>query len=148
MKRSKKKNRARLAQKAEVVSACNDIAAAMRQSSPELYFAEKVRASENFAAMMNTHVAAEAVRKAFDKGVDAGGKQITDNLGTVFTAAMCLALNEMHGFGRKRICEIMERMNTIMLETFTTRDAVQKVYKKLGLRFSDEDPFCWLTFDD
>lgn len=98
--------------------------------------------------VMEIAVANEVIEKAYLKGHDAGGKLISDNIGTNITAAMCLALHQLHGFGRKRICELMDRMNEIMLETFTTADAVQRVYKEMGLRFSDEDPFHWLTFDD
>ena len=70
------------------------------------------------------------------------------NIANQVAAVMCRALALNHGFGKKRLCDIMDRMNTIMLETFTTADAVQKVYKQLGLRFSEEDPFHWLNYEE
>ena len=144
-KRSKKKAAAWNPKRSEVIRAATLEADALRRMDPEQYFAGKTKAYDE---VMKIAVTNEVIEKAYLKGHDAGGKLISDNIGTNFTAAMCLALHQLHGFGRKRICELMERMNEIMLETFTTADAVQRVYKEMGLRFSDEDPFHWLTFDD
>lgn len=144
-KRSKKKAAARVPDRHEMIENAKLDAAHMRAMHPEQYFAGK---SQVFDDMMKLTVANDVIQKAYKQGHDAGGKMITDNIGTNFTAAMCLALHRMYGFGKKRLCDLMDCMNEIMLETFTTPDAVQRVYKELGLRFSDEDPFHWLTFDD
>ena len=129
----------------EVVRVADHTAERLRRENPQEYFAMKAKAYEDVMVM---HIANEAAEKAFAMGHHAGGKVVTDNIGTTFTSAMCLALNELYGFGKKRLCDIMDRMNTIMLETFTTADAVQKVYKQLGLRFSEEDPFHWLNYEE
>ena len=150
-KRSKKKSAFRGANKAashskgEVVRLASYTAECLRNEDPQKYFALKAKAYEDSMVM---YIANEAAENAFKMGHDAGGKLVTDNIGTTFTASMCLALNELYGFGKKRLCDIMDRMNTIMLETFTTADAVQKVYKQLGLRFSEEDPFHWLNYEE
>ena len=144
-KRSKKKAAARMPDKHEKIEIAKAAAEQMRSMHPEQYFAGKSKA---FDDMMKLTVANDVVQKAYKQGHDAGGQLIADNIGTNFTAAMCLALHDLYGFGKKRICDLMDRMNEIMLETFTTPAAVQRVYKELGLRFSDEDPFHWLTFDD
>jgi uncharacterized glyoxalase superfamily protein PhnB len=145
MKRSKKKQLVRNDKKIAAVATCNADAAALRSADPDRYFAEKVKAYTQ--VMMNTHVADEAIKKAYEKGVDDGGTTITENLGVTFTAAMCRTLHEKYGFGKKRLVEIMERMNEIMLNTFTTIDAVQSVYREIGLKFTEEDPFNWLSID-
>lgn len=144
-KRSKKKAMSRADQRKETIDHANACAEALRRVDPEQYFAHKTKVAD---AMMKVHVGNDVIQKAYNKGYDAGALVITENLGTTFTAAMCIALNEMHGFGRKRLCDVMERMNSEMLNTFTTREAVQNVYKKLGLRFSEDDPFNWLSFDE
>ena len=145
-KRSKKKARVNVNPKGgEIVRVADYTAQRMRREDPQEYFALKAKAYDD---MMVMHVANEAAKKAYEMGHHAGGRVVTDNIGTTFTAAMCLALNELYGFGKKRLCDIMDRMNTIMLETFTTADAVQKVYKQLGLRFSEEDPFHWLNYEE
>ena len=143
MKRSKKKQFIRNDKKAAAVAMCNSDAAALRSADPDLYFAEKMKAYTQ--VMMETHIADEVAKKAYEKGVDDGGPLITENLGITFTAAMCLVLHEKHGFGKKRLVDIMECMNEVMLETFTTIDAVQMVYKKIGLKFTKDDPFNWLS---
>lgn len=145
MKRSKKKAMSRAEQRKETIDGANAFAESLRRTNPEQYFAQK---SEAANAMMKVHVANDVIQKAYDKGYDAGALMITENLGTTFTAAMCIALHELYGFGRKRLCDLMERMNSEMLDTFTTQEAVQNVYKKLGLRFSKDDPFNWLSFDE
>ena len=145
MKRSKKKQLVRNDKKIAAVATCNADAAALRSADPDRYFAEKVKAYTQ--VMMNTHVADEAIKKAYEKGVDDGGTTITENLGITFTAAMCRTLHEKYGFGKKRLVEIMGRMNEIMLNTFTTIDAVQSVYREIGLKFTEEDLFNWLSID-
>jgi hypothetical protein len=150
-KRSKKKaafrgaNKAASNSKGELVRIASYTAECLRKEDPQEYFALRTKAYEDAMVM---HIANEAAEKAYAMGNHAGGKVVTDNIGTTFTSAMCLALNELYGFGKKRLCDIMDRMNTIMLETFTTADAVQKVYKQLGLRFSEEDPFHWLNYEE
>lgn len=145
-KRSKKKARTNVRPNGgEIVRAADYTAECLRREDPQEYFARKAKAYDD---MMVMHVANEAAKKAYEMCYDSGGKLVTDNIGTTFTASMCLALNELYGFGKKRLCDLMDRMNVIMLETFTTAEAVQRVYKQLGLRFSEEDPFHWLSFEE
>lgn len=145
-KRSKKRAAMRASgANSERIATANYVAENLRRMDPEKYFREKTNA---FDAVMKTQVANDVVQRAYAQGRDAGGKTVTENLGTCYTAAMCCALNEMYGFGKKRLCDLMERMNTIMLNTFTSADAINRVYKQLGLRFSEDDPFNWLSIDD
>ena len=146
MKRSKKKQMVRKNNNAGQSAFYNAAANALRLSDPETYYAKKVEAYDSM--ILKHQVADEALRKAYDKGVDDGGLTITENLGVTFTSAMCRALHDKYGFGKKRLVELMGAMNEIMLNTFTTVEAVQAVYKEIGLRFSQEDPFNWLSFDE
>jgi len=119
--------------------------AAMRNANPAVYFSQKCRVIDDIS---RNGITPDALKREYDRGRDDGGREVTQSIGTIYTAAMCLALHEMHGFGRERLYRLMGRMNEIMLETLTAQEAIQKVYKKLGLKFRQDDPFNWLDFDD
>lgn len=59
-------------------------------------------------------------------------------------AAVCLALNDIHGFGGKRCHRVLEKMQRYIVDCFTSADAVQAVYKRMGLTLDFGDPLNWI----
>ena len=88
------------------------------------------------------------LQDSYKRGYDAGVEEANKRVGVIYAAAMCEALNDLHGFGRKRLMDIAGRMCEIMVETFTTQDAIDRVFKKTGIRFTSDDPFNFFDFDD
>lgn len=116
---------------------------------PSSYFKAKSQVIDEIQRNGITLKALEqAYKEGLDKGFDMGSKDASDRIGMIIICAMCLALSELHGFKRQRLHKIMGRMCEIMTETFTSHEIVQRVFKELGLKFDDSDPFNWLDFDD
>ena len=56
-------------------------------------------------------------------------------------AAVCLALNDLHGFGCKRNREVLQAMDKHILFTLTDLEIIEEVYQRMGLKLVFTDPF-------
>lgn len=109
------------------------------------YYKQRVQVADR---LQRNGITLQELKDNYNRGYDAGVQYANKRVGLIMTAAMCEALKEMHGFGRKRLCDLAGRMCEIMTETFSTQEAIERVYKKTGLRFNASDPFNFLEFDD
>lgn len=118
---------------------------ALRRTRPEAYFAQ-------VAAVNNRYVASGVLKPYIDeevrRGYEQGYSEATENTGVTYIAAMCLALNELHGFDAKRLLDVTDRITQIMYERITSMDVIRDAYKKLGLRLTNDDPMHWVELDD
>lgn len=55
-------------------------------------------------------------------------------------SAVCLALKEMHGFGKKRCADVLRRIDDTLLYRLTSEDLIQQVWDELGLRLEFNAP--------
>ena len=70
-----------------------------------------------------------AEEKSYAQGMQAG---IENTMKTCY-AAICLALNELHGFGRKRCREVLNAVDGKVVMTLVSEDAIQEVFDRMGL---------------
>lgn len=56
-------------------------------------------------------------------------------------AAVCLALNELYGFGKKRCAEVLNKVDYHMNYSITTEEAIAEVFNRIGLELDFTDPF-------
>ena len=56
-------------------------------------------------------------------------------------AAVCLALNELHGFGSKRCADVLKRADQIALESLGSGDLMDGVWERMKLRLDFDQPF-------
>ena len=105
---------------------------------PEEYFKAKTKVVNNLS---RNGITPADLEKEYQKGYDEGCGVVSKNLGTMYTSAMMLALNDLHGFGGKRLCTLMDKMNEYMTNFLSSADAVMEVYDRFGLQFDESDPF-------
>lgn len=89
------------------------------------------------AALMKNGISPNDLQKSFDEGVVVGQNTTAYN----FTAAMCIALHELYGFGITRFSKVTDRMNEIMINSFTSEELREEAIRKLHLRINPNDPF-------
>lgn len=79
----------------------------------------------------------QAEKTAYERGVEAGKNATFE---TCF-AAVCLALQELHGFGRKRCKDVLNATYEKMTMALNSADAIQQVYDEMGLeiKFNNTD---------
>lgn len=75
--------------------------------------------------------------KGFEAGFMAGGNPV---LKTCY-AAMCLALNDLYGFGHKRCLDVLRAAEEHILETLSSQEAIEEVYNRMKLKIDFKDPF-------
>lgn len=119
---------------------------ALRRADPQAYFARRVEAEQRYGAMES--VMAKHIDEAVRRGYDEGAKSATESTGQTYIAAMCLALNELYGFGPKRYSAVTDRMFGILMECISSQEVVQRAKEKLGITLSMSDPMGWIQFDD
>lgn len=96
--------------------------------------AQRMADNEAFKRISKNGITIEDMHKAEE---DAYTKGIRDGKdGTIRTcfAAICLTLNELHGFGRERCSRVLNDVYEKLQFTLTTQDAIQEVYDTIGLQ--------------
>lgn len=90
---------------------------------------------------MKNGITIDDLKKSGEQGYKQG---YSDGVETTFKsiyAAMCLALNELYGFGSKRCKDVLSRTDAIVTEQLTSYDAIEEVWNRMKLRISFNDPF-------
>lgn len=105
---------------------------------------QKLNHDQRLAALVKNGITPKDLEKAYSDGRLDG---INGTYQICFAAA-CLALADLHGFGRKRCRNVMEQMQRHVIDTLTSAEAVQAVYKRLGLTLDFGDPENLVDFND
>lgn len=60
-------------------------------------------------------------------------------------AAMCLALKEKYGFGKKRCAEVLRAVDDTIIYRLTGRELIQQVWDSIGLKLEFDAPMDRIT---
>lgn len=75
-------------------------------------------------------------KRGFSEGYRAGGEESMK----MCYAAAALAAHELHGLGRKRILDFLQRIDSIVMTELNSEDAISKVFDDTGLHIDFYDP--------
>lgn len=93
--------------------------------------------------MKRTKELIEATKKGYEQGLQDGFEQgraeATEFASYAMCAAVALALHELHGFGNKRACRVLNLAGAKMFNAFTARELIAEAYERMGFTF-EEDP--------
>lgn len=108
---------------------------AMSPQERERYFAQNQRIRDIERNGITLEHMRQTEEEAYARGLE-DGKNATFE--TCF-AAICLALNELHGFGSKRCKDVLNAVYENMTMSLNSADAIQQVYERMGLeiRFNE-----------
>lgn len=90
----------------------------------------------------------QARQEEYERGFRDGHAQAAPTTFKMVYAAICLALNEMHRFGRKRCRNVLLRVDSHVMKTLTSAEAIQEVYERIGLHIDFDEPFDRIVEDD
>ena len=110
----------------------------MRSSMPEEYFRNKVAIMDK---LQINGITVNELKQNYDNGFKDGFKAAGEPIVKGCFAAVCLALNEKYGFGRKRCCEVLNAVDQHLLYTLTSDDAIEQVWQKMGLKLEFKETF-------
>lgn len=77
----------------------------------------------------------------YNKGWEAGFAKAAEPVIRSCYAAVCLALNDLHGFGQKRCADVLNAIDKHMLYSLTSKEAIEEVYKRMKLKIEFREAF-------
>ena len=77
----------------------------------------------------------------YEKGYSAGFNTAAEPMYRTMMAAICLALQEKHGFGKKRIKEVLAAVDEKVLYSLSSTELVDEVFDRIGLQLLFSEPF-------
>lgn len=95
-------------------------------------------AEQRQAALVKNGITPKDVDEAYQRGYEEGSKNASEFSGYAMCAAMGLAMNDLFGFGKKRVTRTLNLAAKYMIESFTTREIMEEVYKRIGFEFADD----------
>ena len=90
------------------------------------------------AALVKNGITPKDVDDAYQRGYEEGNKRATEFSSYAMCAAMGLALNDLFGFGKKRVVRTLNLAAEYMINSFSTREIMEEVYKRIGMEFVDD----------
>lgn len=110
----------------------------MRECMPEEYFRKKVaRLNE----MQRNGITVEMLKANYDLGYKEGFQAAAEPVVRGIYAAVCLALNDLHGFGQKRCADVLRCLDDHLTYTLTSTDLIDDVWERMGLKLEFKEPF-------
>lgn len=84
-------------------------------------------------ALVKNGITVDDLEENYKKGFKAGFKAASEPVVKTCYAAMCLAANELHGFGTKRCKDLLNLVDSKIMYSLTSMEIVDEVWQKLGL---------------
>lgn len=102
------------------------------QLPPEVR-AQRMADNAAFQRIQKNGITLEDVKRAEEKSYAQGVQAGIENTMKTCYAAICLALNELHGFGTKRCKDVLNAVDDKVVMALTSDEAVEEVYRRMGL---------------
>ena len=77
----------------------------------------------------------------YDRGWTAGFTKAAEPTIRSAYAAVCLALNDLYGFGSKRCADVLTAIDKHMLYSLTSKELIDDVYKRMKLKIDFKEPY-------
>lgn len=85
-------------------------------------------------ALVKNGITIKDLEENYNKGYEAGFAIASGPVIKTCYAAVCLALNELHGFGMKRCKDVLNLVDEKILFSLTSMEAIEEVWRKIGLQ--------------
>ena len=85
-------------------------------------------------ALVKNGITIEDLEENYNKGYEAGFAVASGPVIKTCYAAVCLALNELHGFGMKRCKDVLNLVDEKILFSLTSMETIEEVWQKIGLQ--------------
>ena len=85
-------------------------------------------------ALVKNGITIKDLEENYNKGYEAGFAVASGPVIKTCYAAVCLALNELHGFGMKRCKDVLNLVDEKILFSLTSMETIEEVGQKIGLQ--------------
>lgn len=96
---------------------------------------------ERLDGMVQNGITPKDLEREYEAGYRQGRLEVTAPVFKTLYAAMCLALNDLHGFGEKRCYDVLCRVDELVTYHLTSEEAKQEVFDRMGLELSFGDVY-------
>ena len=96
--------------------------------------AQRMRDNEIFRRISRNGITLDDLKYAEDEGYKRGFNAGIENTMRTCYAAICLALNELHGFGSERCRRVLNNVDDKVVMALTSDDVIQEVFDRMGLK--------------
>lgn len=76
-------------------------------------------------------------KRGYDKGFSDGARPMY----MAMMAAISMALKELHGFGKKRIVDVLRKVDETIIYSLTATELIDEALEKTGVEILFEEPF-------
>ena len=83
-------------------------------------------------ALVKNGITIKDLEENYNKGYEAGFAVASGPVIKTCYAAVCLALNELHGFGMKRCKDVLNLVDEKILFSLTSMESIEEVWQKIG----------------
>lgn len=92
------------------------------------------------AGLIRNGITLADMKREYETGHSEGYSQgCKASLRTVY-AAICLALNDLYGFGFKRCGDVLQAVDNHVVNTLASSEAIDEVYRRMKLKIEFDDP--------
>jgi hypothetical protein len=91
--------------------------------------------------LIKNGITEQDLKNEYIKGYTNGFREAAEPVIRGCYAATCLALNDLHGFGQKRCADVLRALDEHLTMTLTSNEAIDEVYKRIGLKLDFKEPF-------
>lgn len=109
---------------------------------------QKLTKDQKMAALIKNGITPKDLENSYNDGYENGRHDAITGTYQVCFAAVCQALGDLYDYDRDKLHEVLCKMQDYIIDTFTSAEAVQAVYKRFGLELDFGDPTHWVQFDD
>lgn len=85
-------------------------------------------------ALVKNGITIKDLEENYNEGYEAGFAVASGPVIKTCYAAVCLALNELHGFGMKRCKDVLNLVDEKILFSLTSMETIEEVWQKIGLQ--------------
>lgn len=112
---------------------------AAKKAAPKKKGFHTLTREQRLQNLVKNGITPQDLEKAYEDGLRQGLMESGLPLIRSFYAALCLALQELHGFGPKRCYDVLARTDHHITDSICSADLVDEVLDKLGLEIDIKD---------
>lgn len=96
---------------------------------------------ERIRRLCKNGITPQDLKKEWDEGYSAGFRDAAPCVIKTAYAAICLALQDLHGYGRKRCADVLREVDNYIVNSLTSAEAIEEVFDRIGLYINFDEPF-------
>lgn len=133
---------------AEMKKIMDDVANSAPTRMPEAVKRRMEKVAEAGRRIAKNGLTLQDLDDAYQRGKEDGFKDSADNIIRTCYAGVCLALNELYGFGSKRCCDVLNKLDWHIVYSLTSEDAIKEVWERMKLSIDFKEAFDRITVEE